>query len=126
MVTVLPPQLQGCAYSNVAGLILALIAFCLYCYNLSTTKNKEPCPPETRHYYNLNYDCPAQLLQVSAVKARTGFGAFLLWMQSPCNVCVRLQAYNWSITLLLLLYDIVAVMLHSLLSLSALKALKTD
>lgn len=37
-----------------------------------------------------------------------------------------LQAYIWSVTLLLLLYDIGAVVMHSLLTVSALKALKTD
>ncbi|XP_036951093.1 uncharacterized protein si:dkey-9i23.16 isoform X3 [Acanthopagrus latus] len=38
----------------------------------------------------------------------------------------RLLAYCWSVTLLLLLYNIGAVVMHSLLSFSALKALKTD
>ncbi|XP_033181859.1 uncharacterized protein si:dkey-9i23.16 [Anabas testudineus] len=89
--------LQGCAYSNVAGLIVALLAFCLYCYSLNPNTSENHCKPssETDYHY---YMCPAQIM----------------------------EAYRWSIVLLLLLYDIAAVVLHSLLSFSALKTLKTD
>lgn len=92
--------LQGCAYSNVVGLLGTLIAFCLYCYNLNTVKTEEPCAP-FRHDYDYRhsyYDCPGDLL----------------------------RAYCWTVTVLLLLYDTLAVVLHCLLSVSAFKALKSN
>ncbi|KAM8772785.1 uncharacterized protein AB9X84_011932 isoform 1-T2 [Acanthopagrus schlegelii] len=90
--------LQGCAYSNVVGLLGTMLAFCLYCYNLSIL-HKEPCVmPLPDHFRRSPYDCPGEAL----------------------------AAYCWSVTLLLLLYNIGAVVMHSLLSFSALKALKTD
>ncbi|XP_056228811.1 uncharacterized protein si:dkey-9i23.16 [Seriola aureovittata] len=90
--------LQGCACSNVVGLLGALLAFCLYCYSLNTVKNEETCTtPIEDEYRRSYYRCPGELLMV----------------------------YCWSVTLLLLLYDTGAMVLHCLLSVSALKALKT-
>ncbi|XP_040892704.1 uncharacterized protein si:dkey-9i23.16 [Toxotes jaculatrix] len=92
---------QGCAYSNVAGLVGALLAFCTYCYSLSTAKSDERCASyeHDRHVYRRRFsnDCPPDVL----------------------------AAYCWSVTLLLLLYSSGAMVLHCLLSVSALKALKT-
>ncbi|XP_044042199.1 uncharacterized protein si:dkey-9i23.16 [Siniperca chuatsi] len=91
--------LQGCACSNVVGLLGALLAFCFYCYSLSTVHQEELCAPISFDRYGHSSDgCPLELL----------------------------TAYFWSLTLLLLLYDTGAVVLHCLLSVSALKALKTD
>ncbi|XP_040925984.1 uncharacterized protein si:dkey-9i23.16 [Betta splendens] len=90
--------LQGCAYGNVGGLLLALLAFCLYCYNLSTIQTKRLCSGDEHGFYNSHFNCPSEIL----------------------------AAYHWSLTLLLLLYDVAAMVLHGLLSLSALKALKTN
>ncbi|KAI3353223.1 hypothetical protein L3Q82_019266, partial [Scortum barcoo] len=92
--------LKGCACSNVAGLLGALIAFCLYCYSLNTAQNKDPCIPISSHddFSPSPSFCPGEIL----------------------------MTYSWSVTLLLLLHDIGAMIMHSLLSLSALKALKTD
>lgn len=94
--------LQGCACSNVAGLVGAVLAFCLYCYSLSSGK-KEPCVnmSSSRDYFFNSispFDCPNDIL----------------------------MAYGWSVTLMLLIYDSGAIVLHSLLSISALKALKTE
>ncbi|KAM9362516.1 uncharacterized protein ABDE67_007434 [Symphorus nematophorus] len=92
--------LQGCACSNAIGLLGAVLAFCLYCYSLSSI-TKKPCPDlPTDPYYD--YRSP---------------------QQCPTDA---LTAYNWSVCLLLLLYDTGAVVLHGILSVSALKALKTD
>ncbi|XP_040003222.1 uncharacterized protein si:dkey-9i23.16 [Xiphias gladius] len=92
--------LQGCACSNVVGLLGALLAFCLYCYSLHTVRSEELCMPiPSDHYYRQSYyECPGELL----------------------------TAYCWSVTVLLLLYNTGAVVLHCLLSVYALKALKTD
>lgn len=92
--------LRGCACSHVVGLLGAMIAFCLYCYTLSKIYSKQ-CPmtlPSSRYYGFSSYSCPTEIL----------------------------QAYTWSVTLLLLLYDTGAIVLHSALSFSALRALKTD
>ncbi|GAA6233770.1 uncharacterized protein LOC108889093 [Lates japonicus] len=92
--------LQGCACSNVAGLLGALLAFCLYSYSLSTVNTEEICMPAVfdHDYRRPYYECPGE----------------------------HLMAYCWSLTLLLLLYDTGAVVLHCLLSVSALKTLKTE
>ncbi|XP_035856517.1 uncharacterized protein si:dkey-9i23.16 isoform X2 [Sander lucioperca] len=95
--------LRGCACSNVVGLLAALLAFCLYCYSLSMVNSKELCDPSVTtfpdyNYRGTRYGCPEE----------------------------HLRAYCWSLKLLLLLYNMAAVLLHSLLSVSALKALKTD
>ncbi|XP_054460422.1 uncharacterized protein si:dkey-9i23.16 [Anoplopoma fimbria] len=93
-------KLRGCACSNVVGLLGALLAFCLYCYFLNTVSNTETCEPSSHQYdYRpYSYQCPGELL----------------------------AAYCWSLVLLLLLYDIGAVVLHGVLTVSALKDLKTD
>ncbi|TWW59402.1 uncharacterized protein si:dkey-9i23.16 [Takifugu flavidus] len=92
--------LQQCASSNVAGLVGALLAFCLYCYSLSVLP-KATCPlpptPSSYHYYRSTYfGCPLELM----------------------------EAYTWSIIMLLLLYNSGAIFLHGFLSLSAIKTLK--
>ncbi|XP_071755143.1 uncharacterized protein LOC139911494 [Centroberyx gerrardi] len=93
--------LRSCAYSNVAGLLGALLAVCLYCVSLSY-EEKMDCPPERDtydyHYSRFRYKCPGEYLK---------------------DLC-------WCVTVLLLLYDIGAVVLHCLLSVSAFKALKTN
>ncbi|KAM9856520.1 uncharacterized protein ACBR49_000247 [Aulostomus maculatus] len=93
--------LQGCACSNVAGLLVALLAFCLYCLRLSNEcgKPKLLCLLHRNREYGYHmYGCAEE----------------------------ELVAYCWSVTLLLLLCDISAMMLHCLLSCSALKTLKKD
>lgn len=64
-------QLQQCASSNVAGLVGALLAFCLYCYSLSALPNAM-CPmiptPSDYHYYRSSYfACPLEILEVSCL-----------------------------------------------------------
>ncbi|KAM9313692.1 uncharacterized protein KZ484_023567 [Pholidichthys leucotaenia] len=84
--------LQGCIYSNSIGLVGALLAFCVYCYNLSTAHSDWQCPNKD------NLDCPPQ----------------------------NYAAFSWSVSLLLLIFDAVAVFMHSLLSVCALKTLRTQ
>ncbi|XP_069544501.1 uncharacterized protein [Brachyistius frenatus] len=58
--------LRGCACSNVVGLLGALLAFCLYCYNLSCLQEDIPClsvPIDS--YSSSQYRCPRQQLAVS-------------------------------------------------------------
>lgn len=57
----LHPQLQGCACSNVVGLIGTLLAFFLYCYSLSTLGTEGLCEPG-------HYGCPMEILVVSGIK----------------------------------------------------------
>ncbi|XP_071378920.1 uncharacterized protein [Centroberyx affinis] len=94
--------LRSCAYSNVAGLVGALLAVCLYCVSLSHEGTKVDCSPEQDvhdyHYSRFRYKCPGEYLK---------------------DLC-------WCVTVLLLLYDLGAVVLHCLLSVSAFKALKTN
>ncbi|XP_041840205.1 uncharacterized protein si:dkey-9i23.16 isoform X2 [Melanotaenia boesemani] len=92
--------LRGCACSNLLGLLGSLLAFCLYCFSLNSEHNQEQCPPHpTDHYYDSSfYHCPPE----------------------------KLAVYSWSITQLLLIYDSGAVVMHSLLSISAIKTLKKD
>ncbi|XP_054634321.1 uncharacterized protein si:dkey-9i23.16 isoform X2 [Dunckerocampus dactyliophorus] len=89
--------LQGSACSNVVGLLGALLAFSLYCFSLSATVSKEPCSVSSIDPYWPSV-CPADIL----------------------------LAYCWSLTLMLLLYDFGAVVLHSVFSVYSLKALKSD
>ncbi|XP_051801439.1 uncharacterized protein si:dkey-9i23.16 [Acanthochromis polyacanthus] len=98
--------LQGCACSNAIGLLGALLAFCLYCYSLNTAHDEDRCQSDPQpdphsyhysyHYSSSYYHCPPE----------------------------HLAAYTWSVTLLLLLYDCVAVVMHCLLSVSAYKTLQ--
>lgn len=92
--------LKGCVCSNVAGLLVAMIAFGLYCYTLSVNNDTSHCGLfiHRSYYRDLPLECPKQVL----------------------------MTYCWSVTLLLLLYDIGAMVLHSILSVSAIKTLKTD
>ncbi|RVE75843.1 hypothetical protein OJAV_G00002730 [Oryzias javanicus] len=87
--------LRGCAYSNVTGVLGSLLAFCLYCYTLETHSNEDQCP-NTPDYYYYHAFCPTKML----------------------------AGYSWSLKLLLLLYDAGALILHSLLSVSAVVMLK--
>ncbi|XP_061888672.1 uncharacterized protein si:dkey-9i23.16 [Entelurus aequoreus] len=91
--------LQGSACSNLVGLLSALISFCLYCYSLSIKDNHEPCSllPEDDYYYQLR-ECPF----------------------------ITLLAYSWSVTVMLLLYNFGAMVLHIVFSVFSLKALKTE
>ncbi|KAM6942273.1 uncharacterized protein PEZ65_004147 isoform 1-T2 [Lycodopsis pacificus] len=91
--------LRGCACSHTVSLLGALLAFCLYCYNLSALSNELCGDHAPIHDFTMTGICPPR---------------------------ARLAAYCWSLTLLLLLYDIGAMVLHCLLTVSALKALKTD
>ncbi|XP_033955490.1 uncharacterized protein [Pseudochaenichthys georgianus] len=93
--------LCGCACSNVVGLLGALLAFCIYSYSLSSADSKEPCFPAADHEYTHRgsyYSCPGE----------------------------HLMAYCWSMTVLLLLYNTAAALLHGLLSMNAFRALKRD
>ncbi|CAJ1053261.1 uncharacterized protein LOC108889093 [Xyrichtys novacula] len=92
--------LQGCACSNVVGLLGATLALCLYSYGLSSVQNVAPCPPYSHDldYRSSSYKCPGDLL----------------------------AAHSWSLLFLLLLYNTGAVLLHCILSVSALRALKTN
>lgn len=92
--------LKGCVCSNVAGLLGAIVAFGLYCYSLRVANHIGDCGISIyRSYYREpNFNCPKQVL----------------------------MAYCWSVTFLLLLYDIGALVLHSVLSVSAIKTLKID
>ncbi|XP_061844334.1 uncharacterized protein [Nerophis lumbriciformis] len=89
--------LQGSACSNLVGLLSALISFCLYCYSLSIKDNHEQCSLLPEDY-NYPRECPIDAL----------------------------LAYSWSVTVMLLLYNFGAVVLHIVFSVFSLKALKTD
>ncbi|XP_069387017.1 uncharacterized protein [Paralichthys olivaceus] len=92
--------LRGCVCSNLVSLLGTLLAFCLYCYSLSIVRNLDECVVDSsEHYYRPSYyGCPGE----------------------------HLMAYGWTLILLLLLYDTGAVVMHCLLSFTALKALKTE
>lgn len=91
--------LQGCACTNVIGLLGATLAFCLYCLTLTKAHNTEPCPPGFgEHGYRHSSSCPGDVLATQC----------------------------WCMIILLLLYDIGAILMHFILSVCALKALKKD
>lgn len=129
-----PSQLQQCAGSNMVGLVGTLLAFCLYCYSLSTLPHA-PCAV-IQNGYNYHrrwarFDCPTQVMEVSWLLLWSPFtvltyGNFAeeLCRGTKCAVVSFLQAYNWSVLLMLLLYNIGAIFLHGILSLSAIKTLK--
>nr|XP_046256428.1 uncharacterized protein si:dkey-9i23.16 isoform X2 [Scatophagus argus] len=87
--------LQRCACSNVIGLLGTVLVFCLYCYSLSITR-KNVCGNIDPDGYR-QHGCPEEVL----------------------------AAYCTSVLQLLLVYDTGAVVMHGLLSVSAVKALKT-
>lgn len=133
-----PLQLQGCVCSNVVGLLGTLLAFGLYYYTLHTSDREVSCSNE---YYSRV--CLPQLLAVSVISYVLVFALSLILIhcslfifslsnpKSPvdcstaCLSCA-LQNYSWSVTLLLLLFDTGAVVMHCLLSISAFKTLKTN
>ncbi|CAN9510657.1 unnamed protein product [Ophioblennius macclurei] len=91
---------QGCACSNVLGLLLALLGFGLYCYSITHLEAEGACFGVSDHYYYYDHttiSCPAD----------------------------RLKAYSWSLTLLLIIYDVGAVIMQCLLSVIAIRTLKT-
>lgn len=92
--------LQQCAGSNMVGLVGTLLAFCLYCYSLSSL-------PHT----------PCVTIQTG------GYDYHRRWTRFDCPTEV-MEAYNWSVIFMLLLYNIGAIFLHGILSLSAIKTLK--
>ncbi|XP_077381798.1 uncharacterized protein LOC144021412 isoform X2 [Festucalex cinctus] len=52
--------LQGSACSNGVGLLSALLAFCLYCFHLSSVNSKDPCSSVPRD----EHGCPGNVLLV--------------------------------------------------------------
>ncbi|KAF7651856.1 hypothetical protein LDENG_00104550 [Lucifuga dentata] len=88
--------LRGCACSNLLGLLGALLAFCLYLFTLTRVHANEPCESTTDNLHDYDYPthkywCPSQQLMV----------------------------FGWCVTLLLILYDTAALLMHSFLSLNA-------
>lgn len=66
----LPQQLQCSVCSNVAGLLMAVIAFCVYCYGLSVVP-KEPCvnfASGGHRYRYQKFDCPFDMMVVSVLR----------------------------------------------------------
>ncbi|KAI1887836.1 hypothetical protein AGOR_G00194540 [Albula goreensis] len=93
-------KLKGCAYTNLAGLVGALCALCVYSWCIHSPPALESCTEDV-NFYDYGYSsrswhCPAQAMS-------TFFG---------------------NISTLLLIYDIAALFLHCLLSFSALKGLR--
>ncbi|XP_034544785.1 uncharacterized protein si:dkey-9i23.16 [Notolabrus celidotus] len=92
--------LRFCVYSNMASLLGSTVALCLYCYSLSKPETVTAfCPIPTMYFEHRHrsYKCPGEIL----------------------------AAFNWNLILLLLIYDAGAVLMHCVLSVSALRALKT-
>lgn len=87
--------LQGCAFSNAAGLLGTILAFCLYCYSLSSS-SKNQCVDTASFHRRHHFHCPFDVL----------------------------SAFSWSVALLLLLYDIGALVMHAIFSFSAFKTLR--
>lgn len=66
---VLPSQLQQCAGSNMVGLVGTLLAFCLYCYSLSSLPHTTCVTIQTSGYdYHrrwTRFNCPTEVMEVS-------------------------------------------------------------
>lgn len=94
--------LRGCAVINMAGLLGALVALCLYSYSISSFELPENCEMEGRShendYHSNNFRCPMAVM----------------------------KSMVWCVVVLLLFYDILAAVLQSLVSVSALKALRRN
>ncbi|CDQ58908.1 unnamed protein product [Oncorhynchus mykiss] len=90
--------LTGCAYTNVASLLAGLLALCMYSVSLHSVQGTaEPCTlPSIDLYAGAAQKCPGEYL----------------------------EGFFRSVTVLLIVYDLGALILHSLLSLSALKGLR--
>ncbi|XP_062334429.1 uncharacterized protein si:dkey-9i23.16 [Osmerus eperlanus] len=88
--------LKGCAYSNIAGLLGAMLAFCVYVVSIVSL---EPEPERCENVHNQPWNrtqCPSDYL----------------------------ETFFTAVNVLLLFYNIGALVLHSLLSVSSYKALK--
>ena len=60
-----PSQLKGCAYSNIAGLLGAMLAFCVYVVSIVTLEPEpERCAPFHDQPWNTT-GCPSDYLEVS-------------------------------------------------------------
>lgn len=91
--------LRGCAYMNVAGLLGALLAPCIYTYALNAYEPHDECEKpdyDSRYYYPPLEYCPG----------------------------IYFSMFFRNLTGLVLAYDIIAVVLQSMLSISALKGLR--
>ncbi|XP_029621968.1 uncharacterized protein si:dkey-9i23.16 isoform X1 [Salmo trutta] len=90
--------LTGCAYTNVASLVAGLLALCLYSVSLHSVQGSAaPCTlPNTNLYTLTAQKCPGEYL----------------------------KEFFRSLIVLLIVYDLGALTLHSLLSFSALKGLR--
>ncbi|CAB1328098.1 unnamed protein product [Coregonus sp. 'balchen'] len=90
--------LMGCAYTNVASLVAGLLALCMYSVSLHSVQGfAEPCTlPNIDLYTGAAHKCPGEYL----------------------------EGFFRSVTVLLIVYDLGALILHSLLSFSALKGLR--
>ncbi|KAM6939584.1 uncharacterized protein FYW49_008152 [Xenentodon cancila] len=92
---------QGCVCSNLVGLLMSLLAFCIYFYILVNHQEdlcESTSEPLFHHYYFYSDRCPSEIL----------------------------ANYSWTVKLLLVLYDSGAVVMHCLLSVSALKTRHTE
>lgn len=69
-----PPQLRGCACSNLVGLLGTLMAFCFYCYSLNNFSDTNQC--EIIHRTG-HYDCPKEWLAVSVLLSNLYFCSLL-------------------------------------------------
>ncbi|XP_038856035.1 uncharacterized protein LOC120052899 isoform X1 [Salvelinus namaycush] len=90
--------LTGCAYTNMASLLAGLLALCMYSVSLHSVQGTaQPCTlPSIDLYAGAAQKCPGEYL----------------------------EGFFRSVTVLLIVYDLGALILHSLLSLSALKGLR--
>ncbi|CAL8355248.1 unnamed protein product [Boreogadus saida] len=91
---------QSCAYSNVACLLGAVLAVCLYCFSLSSVKQQPDCVEDTEvsfFYHSLTVDCLEG----------------------------RLLGLFWTVVTLLLCYNVGALLLHGLLTVTSIRALRS-
>ncbi|CAL8329170.1 unnamed protein product [Merluccius merluccius] len=90
---------QGCAYSNVAGLLGAVLALCLYCFSLRSVEEAD-CDVQHKHvsYYSISQ-----------------------------NRCIegRLEDLFWRVVTLLLCYSVGTLLLHGLLTVTSIRALRS-
>ncbi|CAL8270729.1 unnamed protein product [Gadus morhua 'NCC'] len=86
---------QSCAYSNVACLLGAVLAVCLYCFSLSSVK--QPDCVEDPFYYAHTVDCLEG----------------------------RIVGLFWTVMTLLLCYNVGALLLHGLLTVTSIRALRS-
>lgn len=104
-------MLKSCAYTNIASLLGTLVALCVYGITFNSIEPLESCIKPTEAPQSLD---PTDMPSPD-------------WYHGPRECAADyLENFFFNVTVMLLLYDLAALLLQALLSVSAYKGLKAN